>query len=39
MAKAQSADAARVLTDIPNIGVSLAADLQSLDIKDRKSVV
>ncbi|MGH8803772.1 MAG: helix-hairpin-helix domain-containing protein [Polaromonas sp.] len=32
MAKAQTADAARVLTDIPNIGVSLAADLQSLGI-------
>ena len=32
MAKAQHADAARVLTDIPNIGVSLAADLQSIGI-------
>ncbi|MGH8858841.1 MAG: helix-hairpin-helix domain-containing protein [Polaromonas sp.] len=32
MAKAQTAEAVRVLTDIPNIGVSLAADLQSLGI-------
>jgi DNA transformation protein len=32
MAKAQNASAARVLTDIPNIGVSLAADLQSVGI-------
>ena len=30
--KAQTAAQARVLTDIPNIGVSIAADLQSLGI-------
>ena len=32
MAKASNASAARVLTDIPNIGVSLAADLESVGI-------
>jgi hypothetical protein len=32
MAKASNSNAARVLTDIPNIGVSLAADLASLGI-------
>ena len=32
MAKASHADFARKLTDIPNIGVSLAADLQSIGI-------
>ena len=32
MAKALNADAARALTDIPNIGVSLAADLASVGI-------
>ena len=32
MAKAGHADFARELTDIPNIGVSLAADLQSIGI-------
>ena len=32
MAKAQNASAVRVLIDIPNIGVSLAADLQSVGI-------
>lgn len=32
MPKAQTAEAVRVLTDIPNIGVSLAADLQSVGI-------
>ena len=32
MAKASHADFARKLTDIPNIGVSLAADLESIGI-------
>ena len=32
MAKASRADFARKLTDIPNIGVSLAADLESIGI-------
>lgn len=32
MAKASHADFAHKLTDIPNIGVSLAADLQSIGI-------
>ena len=32
MAKASNASAARVLTDIPNIGVSLAADLESVGV-------
>ena len=32
MAKAQNASEARVLTDIPKIGVSLAADLRSVGI-------
>jgi pathogenicity locus Cdd1 protein len=32
MAKASNASAARVLTDIPNIGASLAADLESVGI-------
>ena len=32
MAKASLADYARKLTDIPNIGVSLAADLRSIGI-------
>jgi len=32
MAKASTADFARKLTDIPNIGVSLAADLESIGI-------
>ena len=32
MAKAGHADFARKLTDIPNIGVSLAADLESIGI-------
>ncbi|MFZ2293747.1 MAG: helix-hairpin-helix domain-containing protein [Polaromonas sp.] len=33
MAKALNANAARVLTDIPNIGVSIAADLESVGIQ------
>lgn len=32
MAKAAHADEVRKLTDIPNIGVSLAADLQSVGV-------
>jgi DNA transformation protein len=32
MAKASQADFARKVTDIPNIGVSLAADLESIGI-------
>lgn len=33
MAKAEHASEARRLTDIPNIGVSLAADLESAGVK------
>lgn len=38
MAKAQNADVACVLTDIPNIGVSLAADLRSIGINTPQDV-
>ena len=38
MAKASHADFARKLTDIPNIGVSLAADLQSIGIHTPEDV-
>ena len=38
MAKASHADFARKLTDIPNIGVSLAADLQSIGIRTPEDV-
>ena len=38
MAKAETANAAQVLTDIPNIGVSIAADLQSVGINTPEEV-
>ena len=38
MAKAETADAAQALTDIPNIGVSIAADLQSVGINTPEEV-
>ena len=38
MPKASASHEARVLTDIPNIGVSIAADLQSIGITTPQAV-